>query len=422
MNVNLIRVLVALLAVFLVLPIANAAYHLIDNSYKTETAVLSTVADKSSFNAVYVRDEQVINYDNNGAVRYSVSDGGKVGKNSEIAKIYNTEEDIEIWQKLEQKRNQLEILRKIQNPGTAEVAQPTFLSSLISERYRNIAYNKEFKNISEIQDDKNQLLVLLSTMQMITGEDTTFNQRIAELESEISQLEKQAQEPKDVIYSSKSAYFVSKVDGYESTLTPSVIDSLTPEQIKAVSNNSGNTDGTIGKFVMGYEWNMVGVIDNSQKMFAEGDEITLNFESSGISLPATVGEVRDTENPQETVITLSCSKLTEDFVANRVEKVEAVKQTYEGIKIPRSAIRFQDEDIETEVTNEAGNNVLDSEGKKVVTKESVRQRGVFVKLGERVVFRKIDVIYEGDNFVISKIRSDTDYLQLYDDVITEGVE
>ena len=173
---------------------------------------------------------------------------------------------------------------------------------------------------------------------------------------------------------------------------------------------------------MGYEWNMVGVIDNSQKMFAEGDEITLNFESSGISLPATVGEVRDTENPQETVITLSCSKLTEDFVENRVEKVEAVKQTYEGIKIPRSAIRFQDEDIETEVTNEAGNNVMDSEGKKVVTKESVRQRGVFVKLGERVVFRKIDVIYEGDNFVISKIRSDTDYLQLYDDVITEGVE
>ena len=167
---------------------------------------------------------------------------------------------------------------------------------------------------------------------------------------------------------------------------------------------------------------MVGVIDNSQKMFAEGDEITLNFESSGISLPATVEEVRDTENPQETVITLSCSKLTEDFVANRVEKVEAVKQTYEGIKIPRSAILFQDEDIETEVTDEAGNNVLDSEGKKVVTKESVRQRGVFVKLGERVVFRKIDVIYEGDNFVISKIRSDTDYLQLYDDVITEGVE
>ena len=69
-------------------------------------------------------------------------------------------------------------------------------------------------------------------------------------------------------------------------------------------------------------------------------------------------------------------------------------QNYEGIKVPRKAIRF----------NKDG------------------EKGVYIKLGENIIFRKIDVIFEGDDYVISAANPDSDYLMLYDDIIVEGID
>lgn len=65
---------------------------------------------------------------------------------------------------------------------------------------------------------------------------------------------------------------------------------------------------------------------------------------------------------------------------------------YEGIKVPRKAIRFQD------------------------------GKGVYVKLGERISFKKIDVIYEGGDYVLSSLNAGDGYLSLYDDIVVEGVD
>ena len=48
--------------------------------------------------------------------------------------------------------------------------------------------------------------------------------------------------------------------------------------------------------------------------------------------------------------------------------------------------------------------------------------GVYVKVGEKVVFKKLDVLYRGDGFVLSNARDDseTQYLKLFDEIIVEG--
>jgi hypothetical protein len=42
-------------------------------------------------------------------------------------------------------------------------------------------------------------------------------------------------------------------------------------------------------------------------------------------------------------------------------------------------------------------------------------------VGEKYQFKKVDVIYRGDDYVISKASADDDYLALYDDIIVESV-
>ena len=77
---------------------------------------------------------------------------------------------------------------------------------------------------------------------------------------------------------------------------------------------------------------------------------------------------------------------------NRFDNAELIFDEYTGIKIPREAIRFQGE-----------------------------QKGVYVMLGQDITFKKVDVIYEGDDYVLSKNTSDDSYLLLYDQILLEGV-
>ena len=49
-------------------------------------------------------------------------------------------------------------------------------------------------------------------------------------------------------------------------------------------------------------------------------------------------------------------------------------------------------------------------------------KGVYIIQGEQVVFKKLDVIYEGKNYVLSAENKDREYLSLYDEIIVDGVD
>ena len=81
-----------------------------------------------------------------------------------------------------------------------------------------------------------------------------------------------------------------------------------------------------------------------------------------------------------------------------------------GLKVPRDAIRFVD--VTETVTDENGN-----ESEKTLTR-----KGVYIRKGEQILFKKIKVIYEGSDYVLSEQLNDDEYLALYDDILLEEVE
>ena len=81
--------------------------------------------------------------------------------------------------------------------------------------------------------------------------------------------------------------------------------------------------------------------------------------------------------------------------------------------MPRQAIRFADITEETTAASEGG------EPATSVT----NYKGVYIIKGEQVTFKKIDVIYEGSDYVLSAVHEeDGSYLSLYDDIMLEGAE
>jgi hypothetical protein len=183
---------------------------------------------------------------------------------------------------------------------------------------------------------------------------------------------------------------------------------LSVDDLNQIEDESEDLDTTnvIGKLIDDYKWYMVGVIDNSDNIFSIDDVVNLSLESSSVTIKGTIEDIKSTDDPQQSIVYVLCSDMTKDVVQHRVETVEMSVKNYEGIKVPKEALRF----VDVEEEDEDGNPV------------TVTYEGVYIKVGEQIRFRKIDVIYRSDDYVISKASADNDYLALYDDIVLEGVE
>lgn len=405
--VKLLRnvVLILMLVVF-----ASIVYNFRAKESRTESALMSSAADSREIKGVFIRDEQVVTYSGNGVISYSVSDGGKVASGSVIAQVYENDEQIKTNREVQSLTRELDILNKIQNPGTIESAQPANISSDIEETYRNLIYCRDTGDYDTIDSEKDDFLVLLSTYRIVTDSSVDFTPQINDITNSLAQLQKNTVDPIETISSDRSAYFVSYCDGYEEKLTKESINDITADQIRSIVNTKEEAVNVAGKLIDGYEWYLAGIVNNSKKEYAVGEKIMLRFETSDETFDAEIIDLRDEGDPAETIIIVSCDQFNYDLVQRRAENVELIKGEYTGLKVPREAIRFRD--IEETITDEET---------KITSNVVTNYKGVWILEGEQKVFKKLDVIYEGSDYVLSAIRNDdSSYLALYDDILVDG--
>ncbi|MGN0576759.1 MAG: HlyD family efflux transporter periplasmic adaptor subunit [Ruminococcus sp.] len=399
------------LVLFLII-FASIIYNLKNRESPTESALMAEASASVEFRGVFIREEQPVNFSGIGSLSYSVPDGGKLGSGSVIAQVYENDSQIIVNREIEQLENQLAILNKIQNPGTLESAQPASLSKNIESAYRNLIYICDTKDYSDVNSEAEELLVLLSTYQMVTDEITDFNTEINGISSRLAELKASNAAPVETITSDRPAYFVSYCDGYENTLTEESLDSITVEQLKGITDSKQNDPTVVGKLIDGYQWYLAGIIDNSNKLYQIGENVQLRFESASETFDAEIIDVRDEGDPAESIIIVSCNQFNYDLVQHRCKQVELIKGDYSGLKVPREAIRFKPFE-QTEIDTELG----------METTVTKNYKGVYVLKGEQVEFKKIDVIYEGSDYVLSAVRNDdSSYLALYDDIMVEGAD
>lgn len=410
MNEITTRILKILLLVFAVVLASTIFYHLFVTDYETENAIYYEVSDVSYFQGVYIREEEVLRYTGAGAVRYCVDDGAKLGVGSVIAEIYSSEEQIDLRRRIAEKEDELAMLTRVENPGISENAQPANLAALIEDQYKSLIRLRERGAYSAMSPIKQDMTVTMSTYEKVTSDKVDFYDRIVALEDEIARLGELKASPDQIVRAERSAYFASYVDGYEDALTIEGLRQLTPDQIADVSNDHISADGqAIGKLIDGYAWYIAGVFDNTKLRLSEDDVVTIRLASLNGTLRAEVESLVSAGDITQTQGILRCDQMTYDVVQHRTERVEIVRDTVEGIRVPRSAIRFKT--LTEQVEQEDGSTVT----------EQNDYMGVYVLVGESAEFRKIDIIYEDETYYLSSLDAGSGYISLYDDIIVKGV-
>ena len=360
------------------------------SNVKTQPAAATAYRNSITVKMFAVRDESLINGSSSLTYVPLLQDGERVAGGhsaSAYVDLENLKSELERYENLNNQQNLTELdISKINLQA----------DSYFYEMLDDVRSDK----ISALEGSAENFSDKMTAKQILINGNIDFSEKIASLKSEIASLSAKVGTV-DYLKADDTGYYVSSADGYENTLSFSDIKNLSSDKIKAALSASpaALSANTKGKLIRGYTWYFVGIVNKSDATkLNDGDSVTLrcdNMSRDGIN--ATV-YYRGPINTDETVLILSSKIMDSDIARLRTEDVEIVINETDGIRINKSAVRVVD-----------------------------GVQGVYVLTGNIVRFKKLDIIYTGDDYVVSKmIKEDTydenkvPYLKIYDAVILEG--
>ena len=398
---RLLKVLAAAAAVMVVLFFAAEIYTLANKSYNTQTAYEQTVLDTMDAEMYVIRDETILNTASTGVIVPLADNAERVSKGSTIAASFPSEAAAENYVKVQSLGIRLEAYKKIDSQlrlANIDIGKLTDEIDSEFESMLDAAYNNDYSNLAQV---KLSFSEKLSRKQISYGTEVDCAEKIAELQNEISALNSSGT-PSEIITAEESGYYVSKLDGYENVLTCDDIEAITPEMLeKAYSGKKNEVSGSsIGKIIDGYNWYIATVIESSEAgSFSKGKSFSLMFDDSGRNPVRTV--VHYVKNFDEAKTLVVFNLMNEELTTLRRVNGKIVLNQFTGLKVNRDAVR------------------LDEEG----------NAGVFVRTGNMVNFRSLNIVYSDEDFVIavkpssdSGIKLSHTHLKLYDEIIISGKE
>ncbi len=387
-------VIVLLLSVFVIVVAVGQIFFVGSDNIKTETAYFYDMEKEIPFTGVYLRDETVIYSSGTGVISYEHEDGSKVGKSSVIARRYRTESEIDSRREIEMLRSRIAVLQSAERLIGTDNSQLEAISGQINECHSELISCIQSGEYSEAETLRNNMLESLCKREITLKESTGYSEKISSLKNRVESLEVSLSGEVSDIVAGGTGYFVSNVDGYEGELGFSDIESVSADTLRGIIANpvKSRDSRAIGKLISDYRWRAAAVID-SEKMFGinEGSSVTLRVGSGAQQLDATVVSVEDCGDGQSVYI-FECDKLTKAVVQGRTARFKLVVNSYGGLRVSRDAIHY-DEDGE---------------------------RGVYIIRGTTLRFRKINVVYWGEDYIICSQEKGDDYLKLYDRIVTRG--
>lgn len=385
------KIVVLLLLVAVVLYLSVSAWQSIRDPFTTALTYSYTVDDSMEATGFLVRREQVLT-GTGGVVEVLPQEGEKVSRGGTVALLYQDNSGLERKEQLEQlelEKEQLEyaMARLDQGGGDSSQLSQQVLKAIVALR-SSVASG----DLTGLESRSMDLKSLIYKREYAFGE--TEGESAADLQaaldsvnSQISALSAQAAQNTQRVTASQSGIFSGYVDGYESLITPDMLDTITPSQLDQLSAQRPAADGTaVGKLITNSTWYFVCAMDQGDaQRLIEGRSVTVRFSRdwSG-ELDMTVERIGDTENGRSAVV-FSTDKFLSDTTLLRRQTVELVFDSTTGIRVPKQALRVDQQTVTDEETG---------------AESQVSVPGVYALVGEQAEFKPVTVLYEGDSFVL----------------------
>ena len=223
-----------------------------------------------------------------------------------------------------------------------------------------------------------------------------------EIQAQVKSVESEIQQQKAALSGAKtvtakaSGTYSAVCDGYESVLTETFLEDVTPSKLNGVK--AAAEQSNVGKLIYGDTWYYAVVLPAEQaaalKDMGRVDvRLAKGFDQS---IRMSVVSVSREENGQAAVV-LSSTRYLAQTTLLRHQAADAVLHTYQGLRVPADALR------------------VSADG----------TTGVYCVDGENASFRPIELVYQGEGYALVKPAEgvrDTQTLRSGDQVIATSGE
>lgn len=308
------------------------------------------ISSEESATGYVIRDEKVVKGENYQNGIYQIkTEGEKVAKGDYIFRYYGSNEEKlnEDIKELNNKIQEAMVGKTDLFPRDAKAIENQIENKIDGLKYKN--------NIQEINENKKDIDTYIIKKSKIAGESsqagTYINSLIKEKEKYQSELKKNS----EYVKAPMSGVISYRVDNLEEILTPDNFNDLNKEKLDNLELKTGQivtTSNQMGKVINNYECYIATITNSKEAMETKiGRKVTLRL-STQDEIKATVQYLSNQEDGS-VLIVFRISDCVEKLIDYRKVTLDIVWWKYEGLKIPKSAIIY-DNGLSYVVRNRAG--------------------------------------------------------------------
>lgn len=386
--------LIISVVVLIVLFVVIQFYKVTHIELKTQTATVSTVYDKVSSEALFIRDESVVEKAATGVTVPCFEDGDKINVKGNVAMQFSSSKAAANYSKYTDLTNQIKYYQTLEAQTVGQSANLETINEDIEQKVINYADGLCRNKIGDTAEELDSVLV---RRQLIIGEDVDLLSIIENLRDKRNSYSSFSK-PDKYIKTDESGVFSSYTDGYENIIDFDKAEETSIDEFKSALSavdKSQDVADNVGKLVTSYTWYVQTLVStDTVKNLENGDyvNIVLKDDSSKEFKAEIVSGADVSLGQKETLLILKLNEMDADIAKLRKAEIEIRRNEYEGIKIPSEALHVVD-------------------GKK----------GVYVLIASQIKFREVNIIYSDDDYVLVEYdESNTNSIHLYDKIITQG--
>lgn len=365
----------------------------------TRTAVEHTIYETLDMEVFIIRDEKYIEGSPSGTVVPLVGDGERVAGDADIAAVFKNDDDAAKYIELQRMKKDLARYDSLTSQATFSGLKVGTLEADVKAGLCDFLGSVYGGDMASAFECANDFRDKATTLEIVTKGTLDLTERRQALAQKIASLEASLGGFTMVGTGNKSAgFYMSETDGFENTPGYAEASKLTPAIVNNMqkAKSTGKTTG-LGKLVCGYRWYMAAVLDSKKAAdIVKGSVVTINLPESDVKRITAKVYAKNEDKKGKTAVIFVCSDINPQILRLRREKAELVMKAHTGFVINSGEIRV----------------IERADGTKI--------NGVYILRGNIVSFRRINMIYSGNGFILSGSTSQGGYVKLYDEIITSG--
>lgn len=387
----------AILVIFLIFVYVIAeCCSVLNVKLETQTAIVSTVYETVDVKALVVRDESVLSESGDAVTVPSVEDGEKVKTGGEIAMQFSSAENAQTYSEYMNLERELEYYAQLESQAVGQVTDVESLDRDILSDVNGYIRAAAKTDTNRISIYSNELNDKFTRRQMLIGEQIDFSSVIKSIEDEMNAIQISSCKPTGYIKTDQSGIYSGYTDGCEEIFNYDEVTKLDVQTLNSCINSvaSAEPSESLGKLITSFDWYFCAVVNTADiAALDNGDKVEVTLKDSDDVLKCEIVSGADTSMGQEqSVLILECSEMNSEIAALRLEDIQIRVKSYTGIKVSPDAVHVNNS-----------------------------EKGVYALVSSVVEWRRADILYTGDNFVILSYDSASkDGIKLYDQIVIKG--